>query len=275
VQYQGTTVPVELPPSANVGELMAAAQDALYLSRRPLLRYSGGVLSDTEVALADVGLSNEAHVEVGRPVLTQEEERALGEELYTAAEKGDQKAAKAVLCQGVDPSFVHIPTDYTPLHIAAASGEVDMARLLIEWGADMTYSSRQYGTPLHVAVGFSHDIEMVRLLLDAGADVAAEAGGATPLHSAAAQGLLEIASLLCERGAPLEAKEYDGSTPLHLAAAHALWDVVEHLCSVGACPDARDQEGRTPMDWAVEDGEYEPKERVQKTIAVLTKYAAK
>src|SRR4051794_2661725 len=60
---------------------------------------------------------------------------------------------------------------WTPLHMAAASGQVDKARLLIEAGARVNQQTEIDGgdTPLMEAARSGH-ARMVQLLLDHGAD---------------------------------------------------------------------------------------------------------
>ena len=63
------------------------------------------------------------------------------------------------------------------------------------------------------------NIEAVKWHLAAGTDVNVKGGFAdgTPLHYAAANGHKEIAELLIEKGADLNAKDEDGGTPLDYA----------------------------------------------------------
>ena len=77
-----------------------------------------------------------------------------------------------------------------------------------------------YATPLHEAV-IKGNLERVKELLDGGAKVdrGDETAGHTPLHNAAHHGHPNIAALLIERGANIEATSWDGITPLHLAAS--------------------------------------------------------
>jgi uncharacterized protein len=73
--------------------------------------------------------------------------------------------------------------DGTPLH--AARGNLDAARLLIEFGADVNAidGEKQRLMPLHGRAEHG-DVEMVELLLQHGADVHAVSCMSTPLHCA-------------------------------------------------------------------------------------------
>lgn len=78
-------------------------------------------------------------------------------------------------------------------------------------------------TALHLAAFFGHR-ELAALLIERGADVNARsksetfARANTPLHAAAANRQVEVAELLVARGADVNARDGSGFTPLALAA---------------------------------------------------------
>jgi ankyrin repeat protein len=82
-------------------------------------------------------------------------------------------------------------------------------------------------TPLHQAARFGRE-DLAEVLVNGGADVnAADRANERPLHLAAAYGKPGVVSVLLERGADIEARGSGGKTPLH-AAAFGLggpWDV--------------------------------------------------
>lgn len=106
-------------------------------------------------------------------------------------------------------------------------------------------------TPLHWAALFGH-LDVALLLLEKGADVNAQnQGGNTPLHSAVRGGHRDMALLLLARGANLNAASLDRRTPLHEAAEHRRGDMALLLLEQGADPLAKDRRYRTARSIAV------------------------
>ena len=162
--------------------------------------------------------------------------------LLDAAARGDLQALRALLEGGADPG-VALGDGLTALHIAAEEGNVDMAKLLLDAGADAEAKTRigSY-TPLHLAAGSAH-LDVVEVLLRAGADVAAETtnSGATPLHLAArAMAGERVVRALLEHGAAVNAVESAaGQTPLMFAASYGRVGSVRQLLRHGADPGRR------------------------------------
>lgn len=74
---------------------------------------------------------------------------------------------------------------YTPLHRAAYSNNVDIARILVQYGANVNARTEYEWTPLHSAVKWSN-AECAAFLLQHGSDVdAVSQGQQTPLHISA------------------------------------------------------------------------------------------
>ena len=75
-------------------------------------------------------------------------------------------------------------------------------------------------------------VEIARLLLQNGADVnARDDNGFTPLHIAAMHGHVDILHLLVEYGADLEAQDNIGRRTLYYAANHGHSLVIQELIS--------------------------------------------
>ncbi|KAM9832813.1 uncharacterized protein ACBT44_006587 isoform 7-T7 [Syngnathus typhle] len=156
--------------------------------------------------------------------------------LHIAARKDDTKSA-ALLLQSDHNADVRskmmvnrsTESGFTPLHIAAHYGNVNVATLLLNRGAAVDFLARNAITPLHVASKRGNGA-MVCLLLDRGSQIDAKTrDGLTPLHCAARSGHDSAVELLLERGAPLLARTKNGLSPLHMAAQGDHVDCVKQL----------------------------------------------
>ena len=98
---------------------------------------------------------------------------------------------------------------YTPLHLAARYGHLEVAILLIRKGARLDERDCTGATPVHVASCHNH-----ANLIGGNLNVKTS-NGSTPLHSAAACGAVEIIDYLLYKKASLTATDNYGLTALH------------------------------------------------------------
>ena len=169
--------------------------------------------------------------------------------LHFASHMGHVDVARFLLEHGADVTALNMFRG-TPLHLASERGRVEVADLLIERGADVSADKEELETPLHLASQNGH-VEVVRLLVERGADVTLENKiGWTPLHKASDTGHVEVATLLIECGADVTGKVYDCVyTPLDLASCNGYVELAGVLIDRGA--DMTAQEGcRTPLHLA-------------------------
>ena len=154
---------------------------------------------------------------------------------------------KALLAHGADPN-ARIKKDYTlsvapyrhtsppsivgatPFLLAAAAGDANIMRILVERGANPLLEAGESMRPLMVAAGMtrlvdflpgeeSSHLEAVKLALELGADInEATKRGQTALHAAASAGADTIVEFLVNKGAQVNAKDGLGRTPWSMAA---------------------------------------------------------
>ena len=166
--------------------------------------------------------------------------------LYVASTYGHVEVARVLLEQGADVTARDIDGN-TPLHVASKEGHVEVVRILVECGANATPRDNDGNTPLHVASKEGH-VGIARFLVDHGADLmACKMGGGTSLHMASIHGHTDVARLLVECGADPTTRSSEGWTPLHYASAFGHVKVARFLVEHGVDVTARGYDGRTPL----------------------------
>jgi ankyrin repeat protein len=121
-------------------------------------------------------------------------------------------------------------TGATALMLAAKAADVEVMRLLLEYGADASLHTEDNITPLMAAAGISwasnqdraseaQVLEAVQLLVEeTGADVNFVSDvGETAMHAAAYRGANNVVQYLFDQGAQLDVIAKDGRTPLRVA----------------------------------------------------------
>jgi|SRR5688500_6467510 len=172
----------------------------------------------------------------------------------------------------------------SPVLLALYHGQRDIARLLIDRGAPLSFhdacaagvndlakrmlrddpsllnrpSSDGY-PPVGLAIFFGNR-ELAKMLIDEGAEVnnaSANAQRVAPLHAAAAVCDLEMIRILLDRGADPNARQQMDYTPLHTAASRGDIEMAKLLMSYGATRDARGEDGLSVADVARKRGKDE------------------
>ncbi|XP_056228878.1 ankyrin-2 isoform X6 [Seriola aureovittata] len=183
--------------------------------------------------------------------------------LHIAARKDDTKSA-ALLLQNDHNADVQskmmvnrtTESGFTPLHIAAHYGNVNVSTLLLNRGAAVDFTARNGITPLHVA-SKRGNTNMVALLLDRGGQIDAKTrDGLTPLHCAARSGHDPAVELLLERGAPILARTKNGLSPLHMSAQGDHIECVKFLLQHKAPVDDVTLDYLTALHVAAHCGHY-------------------
>lgn len=119
------------------------------------------------------------------------------------------------------------------LEVAVEQGRADMARLLMESGADPKAHAPE--GPLLCMAALRGDVEMAKALLEGGADIRdGGPGGMTPLHVAASAGRSSMARFLIEQGAPLNLLDEDGLDPMGWAIDERQEGAAIELARLGA-----------------------------------------
>jgi len=171
--------------------------------------------------------------------------------LHLASRMGYVEIARLLIEHGADVATQH-HHGWTALHWAARAGSMDLASLLIEHGADVTIKDNDGWSPFHWAVS-AESVGLARLLIEHGASVTARDNRWwTPLHKAVEARNVDLVRFLIEHGAYVIAQNDVGRTPLHLAIRNGSIDLVRLLVEHGADTTAHDHHGS--VRWVVDEG---------------------
>src|SRR5262245_38396290 len=124
--------------------------------------------------------------------------------LHWAAMKNDVELAQMLLYAGANARALTRIGSYTPLILAAQSGQAAVMEPLVAAGADVNAKTSNGSTVLMLASA-SGNVDAVKLLVDKGADVNAkeQTRGLSAVMFAAAANRAAVVSLLATRGADL------------------------------------------------------------------------
>jgi quinoprotein dehydrogenase-associated probable ABC transporter substrate-binding protein len=191
--------------------------------------------------------------------------------LQNAARQRKDGIIKTLVELGADPNR---PAEdgMTPLVAAAMRDHVPSVKALLEAGANVEQPGPEGFRPLALAIAESK-YEVAKALIEGGADVSVASGqdGLTPLMLIAAQtGPAEgarflpgstrpsdIAKILIERGADINAQSKSGITALMVAATHNSAPMIGFLMDAGADPSVKNNLGLTASDVAEKNGNLE------------------
>jgi uncharacterized protein len=145
-----------------------------------------------------------------------------------------------------------LSTGTTPLLRALINNNSDVARLLLEKGANPNIYGMGLSPWLYAAGitsgtfneargggGGSVDTGLLDLMLEHGADVNAQVTGAASYSGRIARALT---------GDPVNTKSNEGMTALHVAVRSRNTDLIRYLLEKGARTDIKDASGRAPLD---------------------------
>lgn len=210
--------------------------------------------------------------------------------LIQSAMLSDLPTVRHLLQSGASPRHASSKNDslMTALMWASSEGHVDIARALLDAGADANAANAQHLTALLYAfdnlpstnprpappAGFPGEpgrpappqvpivkrrtghIAVIKMLLVAGADArVTNRFGDTCVHLAARKGQKELIEVVLAAGVDVNARNrgYE-ETAMHVAAKEGHWEVVRALVENRGDIDARNRYGWTPLVWAAACG---------------------
>ena len=162
--------------------------------------------------------------------------------LSFAAFKGDLSRVKFLVNIGSDANMFRA-ISLSPLFVSLKNGYLDVAKVLINSGANVNYVKPKCNTSCLMVASQNNNLDIAKLLISRGADVNARISinGTTSLMLASKFGHLELVRTLLDNGAEIEAAvskfHEEGKTSLMFATVSCHLDIVRLLLERGSNPD--------------------------------------
>jgi ankyrin repeat protein len=214
-----------------------------------------------------------------RTLATEPDSLQINNLLFDAARKGCVRSLERLTAAGASRLARDREGD-NALSLAARNGRLSFIEALIA-GAS-TSERRQIdapdahgATPLLLAAKAGRT-DVAKRLIEAGADIGAiDASGQTALSAAVYADNAEIAALLLSHGAKADSVDRSGKAVICYAAARGSAQVVAKLIEAGVDVNARYRADLTALMWAAGHADTTPAARVVETIKWLLAHGAK
>ncbi|UOX38729.1 ankyrin repeat containing protein [Finch poxvirus] len=240
------------------------------------------IISETEYRANKMNLHKSTFIEIikevlrGKTIFTDDDLKRM----ENSVKENELRISELLFSKGAEIDVID-KNGYTPLRYAVINGNLELTRLLLSRGADITlcYDDltifevsalspnvdvvkeivKTYGCDIYSDIlidaserGYA---SVIKYLLDIGLDIKTNSCGETALHRAASVGSLEVVEVLVSYGADVNARDITGSTPLISASPYV--DTAKLLLEKGANINIADVNGYTALHNAARYGSLE------------------
>ena len=189
------------------------------------------------------------------------------QDFFNAIEKDKPEDIFSLINRGFDPNTVNekgIPA----LILAAQKKSFKVIAVLAKAPHINLNVTNQASENTLMLAAIDNHIDIARLLIQEGAEV--NKTGWTPLHYASTKGHIEMMRLLIENSAYLDAESPNGTTPLMMAAFYGTPMAVKLLLEEGADPLLKNNLGISALEFAQQSPHKESIQYIQAFMAVTT-----
>ncbi|MFC5499898.1 ankyrin repeat domain-containing protein [Caenimonas terrae] len=181
------------------------------------------------------------------------------EDFFRAVKRDDPGTVQSLLSRGFDANTLD-PRGLHALFIAVQEPSPKVADVMMRWPkTNVEFRNSKDESPLMIAA-LKGELELARKLVERGADV--NKTGWTPLHYAATNAHLDVMTMLLDNYAYIDAESPNKTTPLMMAAQYGNADAVKLLLEAGADPRLKNQLGLTAIDFATRAGRSDSAELI-------------
>lgn len=223
----------------------------LLLEYKPAIRERG--LSPLNTALSD-GFDDIAKLLIGYGYDLSKQDVSYKSPLYITLEKNNYDMARYLLERGANPNIGYVDDSLLIICACGETRNIKFAKLLIEFKADLNRTSDPYGfSALHIASA-NNDAELIELLVDNKASLEIkDLFQGTPIASASQTGALSAIKYLHQQGAKIDDNE-SLCSPLLVASLNGYNNIIQYLYDNGAKVNYTNIEGNSALHCAAYGG---------------------
>ncbi|XP_070195077.1 transient receptor potential cation channel subfamily A member 1-like isoform X2 [Littorina saxatilis] len=186
--------------------------------------------------------------------------------IHIAAKCAAPKTLEVLIQQGLKYGYDRVTLltfkdkeNNMPLHAAVNGGNIKAVEVCLQAGAPVDTQQDDKSTPVHFAAA-QGNLDMIKLMHSLQEEnfmtslYICDAMNMTPLHRAALFNHKAVVEFLLEKGVDINSKDDTGRTPLLLAASKGCWDTVQVLVGGGADVRVRDRNSQNFLHLAIRFG---------------------